>query len=146
MAEFTLQALKDEILNDPQALGLLALYNNGQDLDVALALNLVREGVAYSIFKKSVPIHDMIMNIEASEFGTLTSIQIQRLQFLFNGTATIDATDANTRQIVTDIFVGKPNTLANFAIIGKKQASRAEVLWGDGFAVSHQQVAQTRQI
>lgn len=144
MADFTLLALKQECTNDPAGIGLTAIYNALQDQTVADALNLVRAGAAYSIFRSAVPIRDLIKNIDATEYSALTQLLLAKLNLIFLGTAELDATDLNTRNIITDIFTGKPLTLANFAVVAKKQASRAEVLWGDGFMVTNVQVAQSR--
>lgn len=137
--------LKTEINSDPNGLGYAAPYSLGSDDGVAALINAVGAGAAYSIYKNNIPLHDMIANIASSEFTSLTSLQVAQLQFLFQGSGgVVDATDTNTRNIITAIFAGKTSTLANFAALAKRQGSRAEVLFGVGVSVSGHDVGATR--
>ena len=142
----TATQIKSECQLDPAGIGLTPLYDNGQDQDVANALNLVRAGVAYSIYKKMVPIKELIASFDTTEFNGagFTQLKVSKMALLFTGSAVLDATDQNTRDLVTGLLSGLPNTIANFAVVAKKQGSRAEVLGGDGTVVTASQVAQSR--
>ena len=140
----TPQQLKTELTTDPAGLGYSSHLTVADDQGLADILNAVQAGVAYSIFRNSIPVRDLIAAITASEYVTLTSLQIAQLNFLFSANSTLDATDLNTRNIVTTIFTGKASTLGNFAVVAKRQASRAEVAWGQGTFITAQQVGEAR--
>jgi len=137
-------ALKAELQADPAGLGYATPYGLGDDAGVARILNTVQPGVAYSIFKNAIPLRDMVANVASAEFTTLTATQLAQLQFLFLGASSVDASDLNTRNIITAIFAGKTATLTNFATLAKRQGSRAEVLFGIGVSVSDSDVSRTR--
>lgn len=144
MTTITLAALKSEIQSDPTGVGYAAPVAAGADGAVADLLNAAGAGVAYSIYRKSVGIHEIIAAIDATNFGSLAALQVAKLQLLFAGTGNLDATDANTRAIATGIFTGMTATLTNLAALVKRQGSRAEVLWGDGARVTADLVSQAR--
>lgn len=137
-------ALKNEIINDPNGLGYSTPYNLGNDDGVAALLNSVGAGAAYSIFKNSVPIADLLKNFVPAEFNALTAVQVAKLQLLFAGSATIDPSDANTRSIFQTFLSAATGTLTNFAALIKRQGSRAEVLFGIGTSISGSDVAAAR--
>lgn len=132
----TTAALRSEIQTDPAGVGYAPAAASGADGAVADLLNAAGVGVGYSIFRKSVGVHEVIGAIDSANFASLTALQLAKLQLLFAGTADVDATDLNTRNIATGIFTGMAATLANLAVLVKRQGSRAEVLWGDGTRVS----------
>lgn len=137
----TFAALKTEIQTDPAGVGYASAVASGADGAVADLINTVRAGAAYSIFKSSVPIAALVANIDSTNFAALTALQLAKLQLLFAGSASLDATDLNTRNIVTGVFTGMAATLANLTILVKRQGSRAEVLWGDGTRITADDVA-----
>jgi hypothetical protein len=138
-------AMRSEIVTDPAGVGYAAPYAAGNDDGVAALLNAVGAGAAYSVYKKSVPVRDLVASIDPTNFAALTALQLAKLQLLFTGAATLDASDANTRTIVQGVFSGMAATLTNFAVLVKRQGSRAEVLWGDGARVSADDVSKARK-
>lgn len=137
--------LKTEIQNDPAGIGYAAFVTAENDAGLAGALNLVRAGASYSIFKSSIPIKDVIANIVAADFATLTTLQIEKLQLLFAGnTSGLDATDLNTRSIILGIFSGMTTTVSNLTTLAKRQGSRAEVLFGMGTVITDHDIGRAR--
>lgn len=142
MAVFSLAALTTEINTDPASLNLATLVAAGNDSGVAAALNAAGAGAAFSIFRKAIAVRDVVANIASADFASLTALQLAKLQLLFAGSATLDATDTNTRTIIVGVFSGMATTVSNLTALAKRQGSRAEVLWGDGTTISANQVSQ----
>lgn len=136
-----LTALRNEIQNDPAGLGYAAMVAAGADGAIAEALNEVRAGAPYAIYRTDVPVQDVVAAIAPADFTALTAIQLSRLQLLFLG-GLVNAANTNTRQILQAIFSGaSAGTVAAMAAVATRQGSRAEVLWGANAHVTADDVA-----
>lgn len=149
-----LTTLKTELQTDPSALGYAPLLAVSDWINLAAVLNFRRDGVtlcpvngivgsALSAFRNDVGVHDIINCIASSDFGAMTQLQIAKLSLLFTGTTTIDATVANTRTIVINIFSGaSAGTLNALSAVSSRAGSRAEVLSGfpTGIVLTQQDV------
>ncbi len=146
LSEAQSAALRAEFLADPNGLGYAALVTAGDDTGLAALLNEVHPvGAAYSIYRKAVAVKDLLAGFVPSEFASLTTAQSGQLNLMFAGSGgTLDASDVNTRNIVTAVLAGKAGTIANFAVLVKKHGSRAEVLFGDGTVVTPEDCGAAR--
>jgi hypothetical protein len=144
MAAFTQAALLSEIQTDPQALGLNTPFVAKQYGVVAGLLNAVGAGAPYLVFRNDIQYQEVINAIADADFLALTQLQTSKLD-LFK-TTTIDATRAQVRSKFTSgggIFTSaSAGTLTALTNVAQRQGSRAEVLWGTGFAVTLQNVAE----
>lgn len=105
-------ALKNEITTDPAGLGYVALSAAGDDQGIADALNLVRTGTA----------------ADGKSYS------------LFQGQV-LDATRQNVRAIIVGIFSGMTATVSALTALASRNASRAEVLFGQGATVTTRDIA-----
>jgi hypothetical protein len=135
---FTTAQLQSEINTDPSGQGYAPLVSAGNFAGVAAKLNTVG---ATNIFRNDVGVREVINAIVAADFAALTALQVAKLQMMFTGTVTLDATSANTRSILAGIFSGMTNTVNALTALAQRPGSRAEVLWGAGTVVSWQDVA-----
>ena len=133
--------LATEITTDPKVLGFAALVAVGNDAAIAAALNLVRVGVDYQINRLPVPAYEIFEQIVPSEWAALTAAEKQRIQTLLS-MGTVDPRGTNTRQAFQDAFGVGTTTRANLIAYLKRQASRAEVLFGDGVRITYTDVAK----
>jgi hypothetical protein len=137
-------ALATEINNDPSALGYAVPKNAGNDQGVADVINLVRAGASFQVNREPIARETFIENINSTEFAALTALQLSRLQVILTG-ATVDINGTNTQSNLLGIF---PNsnvagtTKSNISALLKRQASRAEVLFGRGTIVSATDVSR----
>jgi hypothetical protein len=113
-----------------------------QDASIAALLNATTGPGAGTVFNSAVTLQQIISCIAATDFAAATALQMQKLQFLFAGSATLDATIATTRTIVLGIFSGaSAGTINALTAIASRAASRAEVLWGAGTVIGQADVS-----
>lgn len=152
---FTLAALAAEIAANPMGLTLnapgnpntgktltqLASPTINDDADAAALLNAVGVGASYLVYDNAVGFTGVIAAVAPADFAALTAIEIQQLSFLFAGGNTLDCTQAGNQQILAGLFSGASSaTQTAVAAAMTRQGSRAEVLWGTGFAVTSNEV------
>lgn len=134
-----LVALKNELQTDPTALGYAPMLTKGDDAGPTRLLN-TPAGSAF--FRSDVTMHDIVSAIAPADFAALTALQIAKLQLLFAGVSTLDASVATNRQILAAIMTGaSAPTLAALVTMAKRAGSRAETLFGVGVAVTPTDVA-----
>jgi hypothetical protein len=133
--------LKAEIQSDPGALGYAAYVTAGNDQGVADLLNQLRSGTSpdgktYSVFRTDVDPREIVNCIATPDFNAATAIQFSKLQVLFQG-APIDCTLPNVRANLQAVFSGaSAATTSALAAVVKRNASRAEVLYGVGTVIT----------
>ena len=143
-----LAALKTELQTDPTSLGYAPFIapstaaGDGKGDDASPARLINQPNAATPQFRSDVTIHDIVAAIAPTDFAALTALQIAKLQLLFSGVSTIDATVATTRNIIQGIFTGASTATMNALVaMAKRPGSRAEVLFGAGAVVTPTQVA-----
>jgi hypothetical protein len=94
MPNFTPAQLLAELNTDPAAIGYAALIAAGNDAGVAALLNAP---TTTSVYRNNIGVHEVVAAIAPADFAGLTTLQVAKLQLLFTGTTTIDASSANTR-------------------------------------------------
>lgn len=133
----TSTSLASEIQADPAALGYAALVAAGDDASIVAALNLRRAGASFQVFRNDISQADIVGCIASADFKAATALQIAKLQFLFPPGVLLDASSANTRQIILDLFTGaSAGTISALTAVASRQGSRAEVLFGVGAVVA----------
>jgi len=152
MANFTLEALKNEIVNDPNAVG----YKNPDttwegDGVIADLINDPAKGA--NVFRKNVPMDDVFAEIDwvvdwLGLSGQRNAVLDKQQAFrLITSTAVLDANSVRIRDAFAEIFANTSGgTLARLNTLTQKAGSRAEVLWGDGARVSLLQVGKAANV
>jgi len=141
MAEFSLQALHDEIEADPLGIG----YKNGDGSwkEDRVIVDLINDPANGDVVQRNhISPEEVIEQIVIDEWDAITASQ--RLYIgLLPSLAEIDATENGTevRANLLSIFGPTTTTRANLVSVVQKDGSRAEVLWGEAFAVSISNVA-----
>ena len=153
-------ALRNEILNDPVAIGLKALVSVAEggtgtttkDATIAAVLNFIRDGVtadpdngvvgtAITVFRNDITPKEIVQCIAAADFTAATQLNISKLQLLFQS-APIDATLANVRANFQNLFSGASAATQNaLSAVAQRKGSRAEQLWGTGTTVQSSDVS-----
>lgn len=132
--------LKTELTTDPSALGYAALITAGAISALAQAINLVRAGGAFSVFRNDIAPIEVINAIASADFAASTALQMAQLQFFFAG-GRIDATSANVRANFLAIFSAASTATKNaLSALSQRQGSRAEVLWGTSTVIIEEQI------
>lgn len=150
MPVFTLAALKTECQTDPQALGLAAPYANGADGVCAAMLNAISQSI--SVKRTDVRPAEILEAIHTSDFiasptvpacswfESLTQLPAVRM-------ANDDGTDTmvlgNLKRLLVNVGQGSQ---ARLIAISSRAGSRAEQLWGPGFAVTEVNISDTRAL
>lgn len=137
--------LKSECINDPKGLGLNAMYANGQDQDVADALNVIREGGDYQINSEPVSKEAVVKAITGADFATMTALDFTKLLVLFL-MGEIDLANNATQTLLASVFPAGGGTRTNLIVLSKRQGTRGEVLFGNGVRISASEVAETRNV
>jgi hypothetical protein len=127
-------ALKNEIINDPKALG----YAGKQDYQIADLLNTI--GLSSEIIDRGViPSHEIIDATVPAEWTALTAAEKQRYQTI-TGAGQCNSANSNIRAAFQAMFAAGTQTRANLSALLTRSCSRAEAL---GFgSVNHLDVAK----
>ena len=134
------QQIRTELDSDAATYGPLS---DGRCADF---LNDKASAKAAPINRRAIPMYEVLGAVDWSEFigAGLDAAKRQAFQIL-TSTETLDAGSATVRAAFTAIFPAG-NTRTALAALASRQGSRAEVLWGDGARVSHDQVAEARRL
>jgi hypothetical protein len=140
MTEFTLQALHDEIENDPEGIG----YKEGEawKSDAVIA-GLINDPANGDIVQRSlVDTKEIIEQITLADWDAISAAQRLYIQLLpaLPVVSTIQ-NGTEVRNNLLTIFGAGTTTRDNLIAVVERQGSRAEVLWGEGMTVSITQVA-----
>lgn len=132
--------LKNEIQTDPKALGYAPNVTSGNDAAIANLLNTV--GLSNETVPKEVVNSFEIMSaIVYSEWVVLTSDQKNYLLTIISA-GQVDPANGNIKTAFGTIFGASTVTRTNLNAIATRPASRAEVLFGRGVAVSAVDIAK----
>ena len=139
MAEFSLQALHDEIEADPMGIGYKVDSTWKGDQAIADLINDPTNGA--TVQRQYVDPQEIIEQIALVDWETITASQrlyIQLLPSLTVISAVQDGTEVRNNLLA--IFGAATATRANLIGVVEKAGSRAEVLWGEGTTISVSQV------
>lgn len=160
MTEFSLQALHDEIENDPEGIGYKAGEVWKGDQAIADLINDPSNGA--TITRKLIARNEIIYGIEASECiqtggdtppaGVFSDTERWYLSILLRD-ETVDASDPQVFAALLAIFPTEGQragfrgaSRTNIQTALQKQGSRAEVLWGETTIVTVSQVARSANL
>lgn len=133
-------ALKTEIDTDPRGLGLVALRNAGSDQGIADALNLVRAGTDYQISRTEVQGWELADALVRTDWTSLSASDKQLFQ-IYASREIINISASNIVAALVAMFGPATATRANLVMLGKRQGSRAEVLFGSQQSITATDVA-----
>lgn len=138
-----LAALKAEIESDP--LGIYPAFTPENDAAVAAAINEVRDTI--SIYRDDLEASELKDAIVLSDYEARCDTQAKRdwLALVLDNGIPVQDPNGAVRSGIVSLFSGTP-TLAAFASIAQRDASRAEDLWGPGVNVSPSDVAGARTL
>lgn len=147
----TLQALHDEIENDPESVGYKEAGGAWKgDQVIADLLNDPANGAP--IFRLAVSPQEIVSSIPIGEYRTYSQAERDWLRTLLGhgGSAlvggTIDASDnvvrGNLLALMPAGSVARDNLIAKV----QRQGSRAEVLWGEGTTVTVSNVGEAANL
>ena len=150
MAEFSLQALHDEIEADPQVLS----YKNPDgswkgDAVIAEILN-DREGAGSgNITRRLIQPREIFDSIPFAEYNAYTQAKRDWLDTaleLVGGQGVINGTDPVVWSNLLAVFPAGSDARANIVAKIQRAGSRAEILWGEGVTVSVGQVGASANL
>jgi len=161
MAEFSLQALHDEIEADPEDLGYKEV--GGEWKEDAVIVGLINDPAGGEVItRKLIARNEIIYGIETSECvqtsgdtppdGVFSDTERWWLSMLLRDNI-VDANDPEVFAGLLDVFPtegARPGfrgtSRANIQSTLQRQGSRAEVLWGEGKVVSISEVAHAANL
>lgn len=146
MTEFTLQALHDEIENDPEAIGYKEVGGEWkEDNIIADLINDPANGA--NILRKLIQPDEIFQSIDVTEWEILTEGRRQYISLITKGEI-VDATFSSIFDGLNTVFnnTDAPNTRAEILSRVQRQGSRAEVLWGEGKIVSIAEVGHAANL
>lgn len=126
-----------EIQTDPTAKGYAALVTSGSDAAIADVLNL--KGGGQTVFQR-IESDQVAGACDPTEFDALSASLKTRITFYLSPPK-IDFRLASVRGAFQTAFSAGATKTALVAL-ATRQASRAEVLWGENAVVSHQDIAR----
>lgn len=139
---FSMAALVTEIATDPKGLGYSTLSGNSSS--IAVLMNTAPEPIAAGsqeqIYRNRIETYLVTSKMDRAEFVALAQGVRDYLTVVFSGQF-LQTGDANLRTQLSGAFAAGPSKTAMIAA-AQKDASRSEALWGDGFQVTPQQVAE----
>ena len=140
MAEFSLQALHDEIEADPEGIGYKIDGDWKGDQVIADLINDPANGGV--VQRQYINPQEVIEQITLADWETISASQrlyIQLLPSLTIISAVQDGTEV--RNNLLTIFGAATTTRNNLIGVVQKDGSRAEMLWGEGVTISISNVA-----
>lgn len=149
-----LLALKSELTNDPQSLGLVAPPAI-DDVGNADKLNAVSAGdVGYVktllIDREAIPIHEIFLNIDRDEYAALAEADRMWLNGISSGGVVNPRAGGEVREGLLQLFGSQSETRTNLLAIMQEPASRINQmhkagLLEQGGSVTPSDISQARQ-
>jgi hypothetical protein len=148
MAAFTLQALATEINTDPTGLGYAAFVSAHDRPGLAVVMNTARAGI--TVKRNDVMASEVIGAVDSRDFVTTpNAAHVGFIQALLTKGAPLQFQDAsgNDTNILANIrrlLVADDAThtsRAALTALATRLGSRSEQLWGTGFQVNEQNIA-----
>jgi hypothetical protein len=153
-------ALKSEIINDPRGYSYATWWDVGDDVGVARALNLIRDGSpgtipanptagggvatgVISVNKGTISTQELVEAVVQSEMPANAN-QRDWLIMVSSGDRVRVDPGSTARAGLLAIFPAGTTTRANLTAAAMRPASRAEELFGIGTTVTSQDVAKAR--
>lgn len=132
--------LKTELETDPKGLG----YAGTSDPEAAALLNEIG-GSSEKINRDHIDGQEMMAVVVISEYASLSVMQRTAWMAIISaGTGMVDVNNAGTVAQVLAVWADGTTTRENLIALRKRDASRAEVLFGQGQAVGFLDVGRAR--
>lgn len=136
-------ALKTEIINDPKSIGYATAWNAGSNQEVVELLNEVREICQVDVaYRESWELQNAVVYAEQAALDATKTTAWQNVLRC----GRIEVRNANMRGQILGIWAAGTTTRSNLAALQTRDSSRAEELWGDGVAVSVEDVRAAREV
>lgn len=135
MAEFTLQALHDEIENDPAAKGYKEAGGAWKEDNVIADLINDRTGGALVLRTQVFP-REIMYGLDRAEYKALDPEDREYLAVVLCGDQALDLNEAPLFGAIAGMFPGGTTTRVNILAKIQHPGSRAEILWGEGKIVT----------
>jgi len=145
MAEYSLQALHDEIEADPEGLGYKIGGEWKEDAVIAGLINDPANGE--TIQRTNVQPKEIIEQITLVDWVAASAAErlyLQLLPALIEISTKENGTEVRTNLL--DIFEAGTDTRNNLIAVVQRDGSRAEVLWGEGRTISISQVGHSANL
>lgn len=124
-----LVALKDELTNDPQELGLVAPPAI-DDVGNAEKLNLVRDTL--QIDREAIPLSEIFVNIDRDEYAALAEADRQWLNAISTGGTINPKSGGEVREGLLQLFGAPTESRTNLLAILTEPANRIEHMFKAG--------------
>jgi len=124
-----LLALKDELTNDPQDLGLVAPPAI-DDVGNADKLNLVRDTL--QIDREAIPLSEIFVNIDRDEYAALAEADRQWLNAISTGGTINPKSGGEVREGLLQLFGAPTESRTNLLAILTEPANRIEHMFKAG--------------
>lgn len=142
-ATFQLSDLKNELVTDPAGLGYNAAGRN--DTDMTTKIN--RRRAQFQIARTDIQGQEILEAIDITEMRSASTV-IQAAWFesftqSINPVRLLTDALANTRMLnnLLVILVNQSTSETRVKALGQRNASRAEILWGEGFNLNLDQIS-----
>lgn len=148
MADFSLQALHDEIESDTESMGYKEEGGDWKgDQVIADLLNSTTSSGAQTITRRLVSQKEIVSSIHLAEFEAISEARHRYLNTVMRGEV-IDATETPVFQALNTIFnnTDMPDSRAVLLARLQRTGSRAEVLWGEGVTITASQVGHAANL
>jgi len=126
-------ALKNELLTDPTGLGYASLVAAGQDGDLAVLLNAVRQTI--NIDRELISSHEIVSAIVPAEWTALSAGERERISFIV-GAGEVNPKSQNVRDAFTGAFGAPTITRANIVALLTVKGSRAQQVIGSMVSIA----------
>lgn len=131
--------LRDEIVNDPKAIGLATTNSDQTNADRGNEIG--RSNPVETIDVSSVAPEKAQAAVVGSEYAVLSAVARDAWGAIV-GLPSIPVKDANIRAQIGEIWAAGTATRTNLLALQARLASRFEVVLGEGVRIRHQDIAQ----
>ena len=148
MADFTLEALHAEIVNDPTGVGYKEADGVTWKGDQVIA-DLLNDPANGDVIERSrVSPRELVEQIDVGEYEGLSAGRQRWLDLVLEGAAEVStvAGDNAVRAGILSCFGQGTTTRTSMLAVVQRQGSRAEVLWGEGTAIAASQVGHAANV
>jgi hypothetical protein len=149
MADFSLQALHDEIVNDPEGAG----YSGMEHATIAAAMNDPDHAILAGIVdRRHISMEDVRAAVPVGDYDKLTADRQEWLRWISGGGGSIRV-NSQMKESLTKLAANggiwhDTTVSAHTAILALIQytGSRSEVLFGEGYSVTPSQIANALRL
>lgn len=141
----TLQQIRNEIDNDPTALGYAALRSQSNAAEALAARMNDPAATGQTLFRTWLDTAEVTAALVAAEVIALAQAN-RDLLAIVTSTSRIKTGSATLRSTIASIFASGTTSRANLVALASRPAARAEVLWGEGSSVTATDVGNALEL